>query len=126
MSNMEPEIVRSYNTPHKRYCFALDLKNDPVLIEKYLSYHSPTHFWTEIGEGIKKAGVEVMDIYQVDNRLFMICEMPLEVDLDEAWQKMGGYERQTEWAELMSSFQQALPGHKLEWVLMNKIYSNPE
>jgi len=120
------EIVRTYSTPHKRFCLALDLKNDPALIEEYLKYHSPEFFWGVIGEGIKKSGVEVMDIYNVDNRLFMICEMPVEVDIDEAWQKMGTYERQGEWAELMSQFQQALPGHKLEWVKMKKVYQNPE
>lgn len=67
-----------------------------------------------------------MDFYNVDNRLFMICEMPVEVDIDEAWQKMGTYELQTERAALMSKFQHALPGHKLEWVKMNKIYQNPD
>jgi L-rhamnose mutarotase len=119
------ELVRTYSKPHKRYCLTLDLKNDPELITEYLKYHSPEHYWNVIGEGIKKSGVEVMDIYNVDNRLFMICEMPVDVDIDEAWQKMGTYERQGEWAELMSKFQQALPGHKLEWVKMNKVYQNP-
>ena len=123
---MEQEIVRTYTKPHKRFCLALDLKNDPELIAEYLSYHSPKYFWNVIGEGIKKSGVEVMDIYNVDNRLFMICEMPVDVDIDEAWQKMGTYERQAEWGALMSKFQQALPGHKLEWVKMNKVYQNPE
>lgn len=123
---MEQEIVRTYSKPYKRYCLALDLKNDPELITEYLKYHSPDFFWNVIGEGIKKSGVEIMDIYHVDNRLFMICEMPVEVDIDEAWQKMGTYERQSEWATLMSKFQQALPGHKLEWVKMNKVYQNPE
>jgi len=120
------EMVRTYSKPHKRFCLALDLKNDPALIEEYLKYHSPEGFWKVIGEGIKKSGVEVMDIYNVENRLFMICEMPVEVDLDEAWQKMGTYERQAEWAALMSTFQQALPGHTLEWVLMKRVYQNPE
>jgi hypothetical protein len=47
------EIVRVYKTPHKRYCLALDLKNNPLLIEEYLKYHSPEHlmnpeeFWGE-------------------------------------------------------------------------------
>jgi L-rhamnose mutarotase len=119
---METELVREYKTPYKRFCLALDLKNDPTLMAKYLEYHSPEHFWKEIGEGIRKSGIEIMDIYHVDNRLFMICEMPVDVDFEEAWQKMGTYERQTEWAELMSSFQQALPGHKLEWVRMKRIF----
>ncbi len=120
------EIVRVYPSAYKRVCLALDLKNDPDLIAGYLSYHSPENAWPEISAGIKKSGIEIMDIYQADNRLFMICEMPLEVDFDEAWQKMGTYERQAEWGALMSKFQQALPGHQLEWVKMKKVYQNPE
>mgnify|MGYP004704907077 CR=1 FL=1 len=97
-----------------------------MLIADYINHHSPENVWKEIAEGIKKSGVEVMDIYNIDNRLFMICEMPVEVDIDEAWQKMGTYERQSEWATLMSHFQQALPGHELGWVKMKKVYQNPE
>ena len=123
---MQPEFVRTYNHRYKRYCFALDLKDEPELIASYLNYHSPEHFWSEIGEGIKKSGIEIMDIYNVDNRLFMICEMPEDVDIDEAWEKMSSYERQQEWAALMRKFQQALPGHKPEWIKMNKVYQNPE
>jgi len=55
----------------------------------------------------------------------MICEMPVEVDLEEEWKKIGTYERQAEWGKLMSSFHQALTGHKLEWVLMKRVYQNP-
>jgi len=124
-TTMEYELVRNYDRPYKRYCLALDLKNDPELIAQYVNHHAQENLWPEIVAGIKKAGVEVMDIYHVDNRLFMICEMPVEVDIDEAWQKMGTYERQDEWAALMSRFQQALPGHKLEWVRMKKVYQNP-
>lgn len=123
---METVLVRSYPSPYKRFCLALDLKNDPALIQEYLKYHSPEGFWNVIGEGIKKSGVEIMDIYNVDNRLFMICEMPVEVGFEEAWKKMGAYERQAEWGALMNSFQQALPGHKLEWVMMKRVYQNPE
>ena len=122
---MEGDIVRNYPTNYKRFCLALDLKNDTELIKEYIWYHTPGNGWPEIAAGIKKSGVEIMDIYHVDNRLFMICEMPVDVDFDEAWQKMGTYERQAEWGALMAKFQQALPGHKLEWVRMNRIYFNP-
>lgn len=123
---MNGEIVRTYPETYKRYCLTLDLKNNPELIEQYLNYHKPENGWKEINEGIKKSGIVVMDIYHVDNRLFMICEMPLDTDFDKAWQKMGTYERQTEWGELMSNYQQALPGHELEWVKMNRVYQIPE
>lgn len=122
---MNGDLVRAYTREYKRYCFALDLKNNPTLIEEYLKYHSPEHFWKVIGEGIKKSGIDVMDLYNVDNRLFMICEMPSDIDVDAAWRKIGTYERQEEWEQLMSTFQQALPGHKLEWVKMKRVFCNP-
>ena len=111
--------------PAKRICLALDLKDNPDLIAEYMKYHSPEHYWKEIGEGIKKGGIPVMDIYLVDNRMFMICEIPVSTDFDEAWKSVGQYERQDEWSALMATFQQALPGHKLEWVKLEKVYEIP-
>lgn len=122
---METELVRTYPADYKRVCLALDLKDDPELIREYIWYHSPGNGWPEIAAGIKKSGIEIMDIYQVDNRLFMICEMPAALDFDAAWQKMGTFERQSEWGALMAKFQQALPGHAMEWVRMQRIYKNP-
>lgn len=133
---MNSALQKKYNTsngyyvkplpfPSKRICLALDLKNDPALMQEYKRYHSPEHYWNEIGEGIVKSGIPVMDIYMVDNRMFMICEVAIETDFDEAWNGIGQFERQTEWSELMSTFQQALPGHKLEWVKMERVYEIP-
>ncbi|WP_373514486.1 hypothetical protein [Persicitalea sp.] len=34
----------------KRYCLALDLKDDPVLIEKYKWHHAPENQWPEINQ----------------------------------------------------------------------------
>ena len=44
----------------KRYCLALDLKNDPDLIKTYKEYHE--NVWPEIIASIKEAGVEKLDI----------------------------------------------------------------
>jgi L-rhamnose mutarotase len=54
----------------KRYCLALDLKDDPTLIAEYEKYHQ--NGWPENLKAIKDAGIEVMDIYRTGNRLFMI------------------------------------------------------
>ncbi len=122
----EGYFVDTLPYPSKRICLTLDLKDDRQLIAEYKKYHSPENYWKEIGEGIKKAGVLVMDIYLVDNRMVMICEVPIEKDFDEAWNSMGKFERQDEWGKLMSKFQQALPGHKMEWVKMEKVYEIPK
>jgi len=118
-------IVEVSRVKSKRICLALDLKNDPELIREYKRYHQPEGTWKIITDGIRKSGIDVMDIYNIDNRLFMICEVPQELDLDECWTKMGTYPRQDEWGELMAQFQQALPGHKPEWVKMERVFTMP-
>lgn len=124
-NSKEGYLVEALPYPSKRICLTLDLKDDPELIAEYKEYHSGEKYWKEIGEGIKKAGIPVMDIYVVDNRMFMICEIPIEQDFDEAWNLMGTFERQEDWGKLMSKFQQAIHGHKLEWVKMEKVYEIP-
>jgi L-rhamnose mutarotase len=105
----------------KRYCLALDLKNDPELIAMYRYYHTEEGIWKEIKDGTRNAGME-MEIYNVDNRLFMICELPTDVDFDHAWMEMNKGEKNPAWEKLMQNYQQALPGRKLEWVRMDKVY----
>lgn len=105
----------------KRYCLALDLRNDQDLISKYRYYHTDEGIWNEIKDGTRNVGIE-MEIYNVDNRLFMICEMPSDVDFDKAWVQMNKGEKNPGWEKLMQNYQQALPGHKLEWVRMEKVY----
>ena len=57
----------------KRYCLALDLKEDPKLIADYETYHQSV--WPEIIASIKEAGIVSLEIYRVSNRLFMIMEV---------------------------------------------------
>lgn len=115
--------VEILDTKIKRVCLTLDLKNNPVLIKEYEKYHSIEGHWMEISQGIKKAGIIVMDIYRVDNRMFMICEVPNDKDFDIVWESMAKYPRQSEWGELMQKFQQAIPGQEFGWIKMKRIYS---
>lgn len=107
----------------KRYCLALDLKNDDALISEYEKYHQ--NVWPEIISSIKDSGIEVLDIYRTGNRLFMI----IEANEDFSFEKKGAADaanpKVQEWEELMWKFQQSLPGTKPgeKWVLMNKIFT---
>ena len=106
-----------------RYCFALDLKDDPQLIAAYEQYHQSV--WPEIIASIKEADIKALDIYRVANRLFMI----MEVGEDFCFEKKAALDAKNEivvqWEKLMWEYQQALPtaqpGEK--WVLMQKIFS---
>lgn len=106
----------------KRYCLALDLKDDPALIAEYEVYHRK--IWPEIERGIKDSGIESMEIYRTGNRLFMIMETLDNFSFDKKSIADATSVKVQEWEQLMWKYQQALPharpGEK--WILMNKIF----
>lgn len=108
----------------KRYCQTLDLKDRPDLIAEYRRRHSEGEAWQEIIDGIREVGILEMEIYLVDNRLFMIVETPVDFDWDEAMARLATLPRQQEWEDYMSSFQQAAPGSSSneKWRLMERIF----
>lgn len=107
----------------KRYCLALDLKNDPQLIEQYETHHRQV--WPAILESIRDSGITELEMYRFQNRLFMI----MEVDESFSFERKKTMDEESEivqqWEELMWNYQQAIPGAKPgeKWVLMNKIFS---
>lgn len=107
----------------KRYCLALDLKDDPEIIEKYVDHHKKVS--EEIISSIKDADVQVMDIYLTGNRLFMIMEVGESFSFEEKAKMDASNEKVQEWEGLMGTLQQTLPWAKPseKWVLMEKIFS---
>ena len=57
----------------KKYCMALDLKNNPKKIAEYIDYHQ--NVWPEINQSIKASGIQNAEIFHTGNRLFMILEV---------------------------------------------------
>ncbi len=107
----------------KRYCLALDLKNDEALIAEYEAYHRDV--WPEILESIRAAGIEQMEIHRVNNRLFMIMEVNDDFSFEKKAAADASNDKVQQWEELMWKYQQALPLSKPgeKWVLMQKIFS---
>lgn len=108
-----------------RYCLALDLKDDPVLIAEYEKYHK--NVWPEIKKSIKDSGIEVLDIYRTGNRMFMIIEANDDFSFEKKERMDAANPKVQEWEQLMWKFQQALPGAKPgeKWMLMDKIFELP-
>jgi len=106
-----------------RYCLALDLINDAEKIAAYEAYHK--NVWPEILDSIKESGIISMEIYSLENRLFMI----METDDSFSFETKSIFDAQNpkvqEWENLMWNYQQALPFAKAgeKWMLMNKIFS---
>jgi len=109
----------------KRYCLALDLKDDPALIAEYEKYHE--NVWPAIIDSIKGSGIEVLDIYRTGNRMFMIIEANDDFSFEKKAAMDNANPRVQEWEELMWKFQQALPWAKPgeKWILMDKIFELP-
>ena len=107
----------------KRYCLAVDLIDDPALIAVYEEWHR--HVWPEILESITSSGIEQMEIYRLQNRLFMIMEVSDRFSFEAKAKADAANEKVQEWETLMWNFQQRLPFAKPgeKWVLMDKIFS---
>lgn len=106
----------------KRYCLALDLKNDPALIAEYEVYHRK--IWPEIEKSIKDSGIDNMEIYRTGNRLFMIMETKDDFSFENKSKADAINIKVQAWEQLMWKYQQALPHAKPgeKWILMNKIF----
>jgi L-rhamnose mutarotase len=109
----------------KKYCLALDLKDDPALILDYETHHK--NVWPDIIKSIKDSGIEVLDIYRTGNRLFMIIETTTDFSFEKKSIDDMANPKVQEWEKLMWQFQQALPWAKPgeKWILMDKIFELP-
>lgn len=106
----------------KRYCLALDLKDDAGLIAEYDEHHRKV--WPEILQSIRNAGIEKMEIYRTGNRLFMIMEVNDSFNFENKARADQADEKVREWEKLMWKYQQGLPAAKPgeKWMLMKKIF----
>ena len=106
----------------KRYCLALDLKDDPQLIAEYRRYHQK--IWPEIAKSIKDSGIEDMEIYQRGTRLFMIMKVHDDFSFDAKAKADASNPKVQEWEKLMWKFQQPLPDAKPgeKWLLLDRIF----
>ncbi|MHC5114244.1 MAG: L-rhamnose mutarotase [Planctomycetota bacterium] len=91
----------------KSYAQALDLKDDPELIEAYRQHHR--HVWPEVIEALKTIGIVRMRIFLLGTRLFMYFEAPDDFDPARDFQNYTATNRAREWDDLMRTFQRKLP-----------------
>jgi L-rhamnose mutarotase len=107
---------------NRRFCFTLDLKNDPALIAEYRKHHEK--IWPEITESIKNSGIVDMEIYLLGTRMFMVMEVNESFTFEKKARADKRDPKVQEWEQLMWKFQQALPqaerGEK--WLRMERIF----
>ena len=110
----------------KKYCLALDLKDDVDKINEYKDYHQD--IWPEISKSLKDSGILNAEIYNTGNRLFMIINCNSNFSIENKTERDLKNSKVKKWEELMNNFQKLIPntpkGEK--WRLMDKIFSvNP-
>ena len=105
-----------------RYCLALDLLKDPALVAEYEAWHRDV--WPEIMGSILDSGIECMEIYRLEDRLFMIMETGPEFSFGRKAEMDAANPVVQQWEELMWKYQVAIPGGKPgeKWRLMDRIF----
>lgn len=108
----------------KRYCKSLQLQNNPQLIEEYKKVHAPGAVWPEITQGMKEVGILDMEIYLLNNQLFMIMDTAPDFDHNAAMAELAKKPRQSEWEAYVSKFQKTSADATAneKWQLMERIY----
>lgn len=108
----------------RRFCYALDLNDDPALIAEYERHHRAENAWPEITESLTAAGIVGLEIHRTGDRLFMIMDVDDRFDPQAKALADAADPKVQEWETLMWRFQKPLPraepGEK--WRAMDLIY----
>jgi L-rhamnose mutarotase len=112
----------------RRLCYALDLKNEPALIEAYKAWHAPKAPPAAVTQAIRAAGVESLQIFLTGNRLYMLMEVTPRFSAEAKAAADALNPEVQAWEKLMWDFQQALPWAKRgqKWVPAELIYDLAE
>lgn len=90
-----------------RHVLAVDLKDDPAVVDAYLHHHR--HVWPEVMGSLRAAGLGGMEIFLLGRRLVMVLEA--EGDYRAMFEShAASHPRVAEWEALMQSMQQPIPG----------------
>lgn len=112
----------------RQLCFALDLADEPALIERYKHWHRPSGPPAAVNRSIRAADIRELEIWLTGPRLFMIMHVGPNFDpVAKAASDAADPDVQA-WEQLMWEFQRPLPwaapGEK--WVAMDRIYALSE
>jgi L-rhamnose mutarotase len=107
---------------NRRFCFALDLKNDSALIAEYRKHHAK--IWPGITQSLMDSGIEDLEIYLLGTRMFMIMEVNQSFSFEQKAKADEQDPKVQAWEQLMWRFQQALPEAKPgeKWLRMERIF----
>jgi L-rhamnose mutarotase len=110
-----------------RICYAVDLKDDVEVIERYKALHMPGGPPARVTASLRDAGISSLEIYLIGNRLFMIMEVDSHYDADRKSQADAHIPEVQAWNAMMATMQQELPFSSSDaaagrWRRMQRIY----
>jgi L-rhamnose mutarotase len=106
-----------------RHLLAVDLKDDPAMIEAYKTHH--LRVWPEVLSSLRRAGLTDLEIYLLGRRLVMVVEVPDGLDVRRAFATHRVSDpRVIEWEALMKSMQEPPPGSAAGewWAVMQPVF----
>jgi len=108
--------------------YALDLKDNADLIERYKAWHAPGAVPPAVNRSIREAGIESLEIFLVGNRMMMALTPGPAFDPAKKAAADAANPDVQAWEELMWTFQQALPFAEpgAKWLQMQRIYALSE
>lgn len=111
-----------------RHCLALDLKDDPALIERYEAWHAPGAVPPAVIASIRAADIRDMQIWRLGTRLFMIMETGPDFSPEAKAAADLASEDVQAWERLMWEFQQPPPDavDDEKWLPMRRIFALDE
>ena len=106
----------------------LDLKDDPELIASYEAWHAAGAVPAPVVQSIRAADIKSMEIYRCGNRMVMVMETGADFDPTAKAAADAANPDVVAWEELMSRFQQPLPGTGVgeKWRLAKRIFALDE
>jgi len=108
----------------KKYCLAIDLQEDPALMEEYKRYHRDV--WPEVKQSLGDSGILAMEIYLVLNRLFMMIETKDDFSFEAKAAADLANPKVQEWEALMGRLQKPLPNSDpnkdWKWQLAERVF----
>jgi L-rhamnose mutarotase len=112
----------------QRHVLALDLHDDPDLIEQYRAWHRPGGPPPAIIASLRAAGITDMEIFLAGNRLVMIVLARDDFSFEALADLNASNTDVQAWESLMWKFQKALPWaqHGEKWVAMDRIFALSE
>ena len=111
-----------------RVYYALDLQDDPDLIEEYERWHRRDRIWPEIVHSLHSAGIEEAEIFRTGTRLVLVLQVGNDFDAEKKSTADSANPRVAAWEALMWKYQKSLPWARLgeKWVAMRRIFSLSE